>query len=257
MKDNQFKMIVTDLDGTYLRDDKTISNYSKNVISSLRKQGYIFVVATARPVRTVIGIDNLEFDAGIFHNGAVIYNKNKLVANFGINEPCRIIKRMLDEYSNLNIAVESNDILYANFDAAKIWADTQYIYTSNFCEIQNVIADKIIVEVNSIKKMDKLKKILPNELYIQLSENRVSMIMNKKANKVYGIRCLADIYKITMEQIIAFGDDYNDIEMLKAVGKGIAVSNALDEVKDIADEVCGNNDSESVSRYLGNLLRQE
>lgn len=75
MYENAFKMIVTDLDGTYLRNDKSISEYSRNIVNALRKKGYIFVVATARPVRSVVGIDNLDFDAGIFHNGAVIYNK--------------------------------------------------------------------------------------------------------------------------------------------------------------------------------------
>ena len=46
MYENAFKMIVTDLDGTYLRNDKSISEYSRNIVNALRKKGYIFVVAT-------------------------------------------------------------------------------------------------------------------------------------------------------------------------------------------------------------------
>lgn len=254
MYENAFKMIVTDLDGTYLRNDKSISEYSRNIVNALRKKGYIFVVATARPVRSVVGIDNLDFDAGIFHNGAVIYNKKELIGNFGISNAYSIIKKIVSEYTNLNIAVESNDVLYANFDASQTWPETHYIFTNNFFEIQGAISDKIIVEVTSIDDMNRIKKFLTNDLYIQLSENRVAMIMNKKANKVFGVQRLANLYKIAMEDIVAFGDDYNDIEMLKAVGMGIAVNNALDEVKDIADKICGNNDVESVAKCLSEYL---
>lgn len=251
---SNFKMIVTDLDGTYLRDDKTISIFSQETLNTLREQGYIFVVATARPVRSVVGIPNLEFDAGIFHNGAVVYNQNKLINSFGVNAPFHIVNRILAQYRHYNVAVESKDMLYANFDSNRIWPGTECIYTNNFQEIQNLIADKIIIEINSLEEMNRLKIFLPDELYIQLSENRIAMIMNKKATKANGIQYLASLYNIEMSEIISFGDDYNDIEMLKAVGKGIAVSNALNVVKDSADVICESNNLDGVAKCLADLL---
>lgn len=67
------RMIVTDLDGTLLKDDKTISSFTIDVIKKYKSNGGIFVAATARPVRAVKEYDKiLNFDAGIYHNGAVI-----------------------------------------------------------------------------------------------------------------------------------------------------------------------------------------
>ena len=247
---NKFKMIVTDLDGTYLHDDKTVSTYSQNIINTLRKQGYIFVIATARPVRSVISIHNLEFDAGIFHNGAVLYNKEKYINAYSIDNPYDIVAKILREYNNCHLAVESQDILYANFDSKKIWPETQHIYTQKFDEIKELKADKIIIEINSVEKMKLFEKFLPSELYIQLSENKIAMIMNRSASKINGIQRLASIYNISLNDIVSFGDDYNDIEMLQGTGKGIAVSNALPVVKTVADEICESNNSNGVANWL-------
>lgn len=254
MIQSNFKMIVTDLDGTYLRDDKTISVFSKEIVNELRKKGYIFVVATARPVRSVISIPNLTFDAGVFHNGAVIYNQNQFMSGFGITNPLCVVQNILRQYDNYNIAVESKDVLYANFDSTRIWAETENIYTENFLEIRDLVADKIIVEVNSLEEINKIQLLLPDNLYIQLSENRIAMIMNRKATKTNGIRYLADMYSIKMSEIISFGDDYNDVDMLEKTGKGIAVSNALDIVKDSANFICASNNEDGVARYLKALL---
>ena len=117
------------------------------------------------------------------------------------------------------------------------------------------MADKIIVEVVSLNEMEKYKALLPDELYIQLSENKIGMIMNQSATKYHAISFLAERYQISTDDIIAFGDDYNDLEMIKKCGKGIAVGNALEMVKGAADEVCESNQKDGVARWIeGNLL---
>ena len=65
-----------------------------------------------------------------------------------------------------------------------------------------------------------------------------------------GIRLIAEKHGISLDQVAAFGDDYNDIEMLGACGIGIAVENALDEVKAAAAQICGSNESDGVARWL-------
>ena len=68
------RMIVSDLDSTYLKNNKTISDYTKQITEECRKQGIIFVVATARPVRAVRNsIPNIDFDGAVYHNGAVVH----------------------------------------------------------------------------------------------------------------------------------------------------------------------------------------
>ena len=75
-------------------------------------------------------------------------------------------------------------------------------------------------------------------------------MMNRKATKLNGIRLLAERYGIGLSETAAFGDDYNDIDMLSACGKGVAVENALPEVKAAANEVCGSSEEDGVARWI-------
>mgnify|MGYP002564311569 CR=1 FL=1 len=74
------KMIVTDLDGTFLRTDKSVSAYSQQIIRQCREKGIVFVIATARPVRAVKSfLPFLSCDAAIYHNGAVVRLGEKMI----------------------------------------------------------------------------------------------------------------------------------------------------------------------------------
>lgn len=82
-------------------------------------------------------------------------------------------------------------------------------------------------------------------------KNLVAMIMNRQATKANGIKILAAHYGI---KIAAFGDDYNDIDMLQSCGIGIAMDNALPEVKAAADQICGSNEQDGVARWIADNL---
>ena len=249
-------MIVTDLDGTLLRDDKTISDFTIGVIKKYQSEGGIFVAATARPVRTAREyMKILNLNAGIFHNGAVIQEKGRKTGGYGVKNAGELVQSILERYPFSNIAVEAEDVLYANFDAGRLWPGAEYISCKTFAQLRGKTADKIIVEVASLSEMEKYKALLPDELYIQLSENKIGMIMNQSATKYHAISFLAERYHISMDDVIAFGDDYNDLEMIEKCGKGIAVSNALEIVKGVADGVCESNQKDGVARWIeGNLL---
>lgn len=82
------KMIVTDLDGTFLRTDKSVSAYSQKIIQQCREKGIVFVIATARPVRAVKNfLPFLSYDSAIYHNGAVVRLGEKMLDGYGIPNP--------------------------------------------------------------------------------------------------------------------------------------------------------------------------
>lgn len=86
------RMIVTDLDGTFLRTDKSVSAYSQQIIQQCREKGIIFVIATARPVRAVKSfLPFLSCDAAIYHNGAVVRLGEKTLDGYGIPNPEKYI----------------------------------------------------------------------------------------------------------------------------------------------------------------------
>jgi len=245
------RMIVTDLDGTYLRNDKSVSEYTRRVTAEARKQGVLFVVATARPIRSVVvRLPDVQFDVGIFHNGAVMRTPEGDIYGAGIFGPDIIARRILSGIPGSNISVESEDVLYCNYDSLRVWPGEPYTYTEDFACVEGKVADKLIVEAHSHEEARRISEYIPDYAYTQLSENRIAMIMNKKATKLNAIRMVAEKYGISMDEVVAFGDDYNDIDMLKGCGRGIAVANALDEVKLAADEVCGGNMEDGEARWI-------
>lgn len=245
------RMIVTDLDGTLLKDDKSISEYTERVIQRLRDQGILFVIATARPIRAVKQfLPWVSYDAAVFHNGAVVVEGNRRLGKTGIENPLEIVTAVLRDRSDTKIAVESNDVMYSNFDAGEFWPGIVYTATGDFHEIAELVADKIIIEAKSLEEMNAFRPYLHDGLYIQLSENRIATIHDKQSSKTNGIRLIAENHGLSLEQVACFGDDYNDIEMLQSCGIGIAVENALEEVKAAAAQICESNEQDGVARWL-------
>lgn len=248
---SEIKMVVTDLDGTLLRDDKSVSAYTQDVIRKLRNRGVLFVIATARPIRAVKKfLPWVSYDAAVFHNGAVVEDGGRRLGKTGIQNPLEIVTAILRDRPKTKIAVESNDEMYSNFDAGEFWKGIEYTATADFHETEGLVADKIILEARSGAEMEVFRPYLRDGLYIQLSENRLATIHDLQSTKRNGIELIAREHGMSLAQVAAFGDDYNDREMLMVCGIGVAVANALEEVKAAAAYVCGSNEQDGVARWL-------
>ena len=134
---SEIKMVVTDLDGTLLRDDKSVSAYTQDVIRKLRDRGVLFVIATARPIRAVKKfLPWVSYDAAVFHNGAVVEDGGRRLGKTGIQNPLEIVTAILRDRPKTKIAVESNDKMYSNFDAGEFWRGIEYTATADFHETE-------------------------------------------------------------------------------------------------------------------------
>jgi Cof subfamily protein (haloacid dehalogenase superfamily) len=210
------------------------------------------VFATARPKRTVNHFfDNIPADALILHNGAVVYAEDTLLGNYGIESGLKdkILLEMNKDYLDTTISVEIDDVLYANFDVSTVWNNTESVRT-DFTNIPDKPADKIIVGLDSQADIERFSKYLTDDLYIEIADGKLGMIMNRKATKCEAIRLVAEYFNISTSEVVAFGDDYNDIEMLRGCGIGVAVTNAIDEAKAVADYICDTNDNYGVAKWL-------
>ena len=244
-------MIVTDLDGTLLKSDKTISDYTKSVFQRCQENGIKIVLATARPIRTVKDMIRIEYHAAIYHNGAVIAINDNPHIHIGIEHAMakRLLLYTANHFKDMQIAVEIDDVLYANFDVATVWTNTTAVIT-DFSDLPDMPVDKIIFITAQSHIVSEIDGLLPDELYSVIAENQVLMIMHKKANKLSAIKAVAKHFGLTLSDIVVFGDDYNDIEMLRECCIGIAMDNAIDEVKSAADQICGTNDHDGVAKWL-------
>lgn len=249
------KMIVTDLDRTLLRDDKTISPYTQEALEKLKAQGIPFIVATARPARAVrFLLSFLRFDGAVFFNGAVTAVGEQVVAAIGIENALTIVREILRDHPDTRLSVEMDDYLYSNMSPEELgdWG-ADYCRTSDFHEIVGRQVEKILIstpEGNAPGWEEKYRPYIPEHLYMQLSEGTLLMVMNRAATKLNGIKVLCGHYGVSLAEVVAFGDDLNDIEMLQGCGTGVAVANALPQVKAAADCHCPSNEEDGVARWL-------
>lgn len=254
------KMIIVDLDRTLLHTDKTISEYSVSILNQCREKGIKIVFATARPIRTVeLYLEQIACDAVIYHNGAFILSAGKRIGNtysIPYKEARKILLYMQSKYEGKKLSVEINDTLYANFNVKEFWSYTNAIET-DFSDIPEAEADKVLVEIQNQEELDDVTSILSTELYGEMSDGKLCLIMNRSATKLNGIRQLSSIWDIPTEHMIAFGDDLNDMEMIKHCGIGVAMKNAIDEVIAIADYVTDTNDYDGVAKYLEKNILSE
>lgn len=247
----EIRMIATDLDGTLLRRDKTVSAYTLDVLRRLKQKGVLFAVATARPMRTMHeDLSFLQPDAGVFHNGAAIWDGQSRIGGFAISDPAAAARGILASFPQSRVSVESEEMLYANYDAGETWPGIAHIRTADFSELDGKAADKMIIEAAGQEDVGRIARLLPPNVYAQLCENRLVLCMHKDASKPKGLALLAKLHGISLAQAVCFGDDHNDIAMMRSCGRGIAVANAIDEVKRAADEITLSCEEDGVARWI-------
>lgn len=263
------KMLVIDLDETLLHTDKTISSFTKATLERASATGIKVVIASARPIRAVKPFsEQIRCDAAICHNGAAMVMDNK---NMGysfcvpIKEATQLLITMQMKYPDKRLSIEIDDKIYANFDVTIFWGktdkDREMLRASSvqtdFSDLPSIDADKVIIDLDSEEEYQDILTQLPPHLYGQLSDGgKLCLVMNRNASKFNAIKRLAAFWGISIAEIAAFGDEFNDIEMLTHCGIGIAMKNAIPEVIQAAKTVTETNNDDGVAKYIeSNILK--
>lgn len=264
--------IVADLDGTLLHDGTTfeqraLSRYTIETVDRLHARHIPFVVATARPVST--GLDmvrQLNADACIYLNGALIDFHPRtssyamltgaasapagqlLKIGLSSRRACEVCRTFVATFSNIEIGIVMDDVRYTNFDVSKYWKTQEWKFT-DFTDVPEGTADKIIIFPHD-EPHDVLASLIPDDLSLNISEGTLWMLMNPHANKQYTMELLCDRLNIDLADVIAFGDDVIDIDMMTTAGTGVAVANSNPHVLNIADEICSSNNDDGVAHWI-------
>lgn len=191
----------------------------------------------------------------IYHNGAVIYFDGKEIFKYGIDYKIgkEFLLNIIEKNPKIIMAVEIEDISYANYDVSKHWEAETAIET-NFTDLPNKNFDKIIVMASSQKTLDTFSNYLPRDLYIQMADNKLGLIMSKQATKLNGIKTILKKLNISLDNVLAFGDDFNDIEMIQNCYCGVAMSNAIEQLKATADYITFSNDEDGVAKFIDKFI---
>jgi Cof subfamily protein (haloacid dehalogenase superfamily) len=246
------KMIVTDLDGTLLRTDKTISEYTKNILRKCREKGIKIVYATGRGSSAERVAPNEFFDGRITMNGAIGKIDDDIIYSRLIPyQTARPILMECDKHG-INVTSEVNGMHYSNFCVTDFWPLLTNFEIVDF-SVHSKDAEKIYTPDPSSEQRLFIEKLLPNELYTVVTKDIAGFlmqIMHKDATKAKAVSALAHTWSVAPSEIVAFGDDLNDIDMLTHFGIGVAMGNALDEVKAVADYICDTNENDGIAKWV-------
>ena len=242
------KTIIVDLDRTLLHTDKTLSAYTVKVLKECQKCGIHIMVATARPEReTKQYSDLIDFDAMVASNGARIIYKNHRTNDGICPKSAEHLLNALNRYPNLRITVETGECAYSNYPIE----DYETVLSDDLIGVANKEGVlKILVHLDSEETLPLVKKELTADLHDTIAHGYLLQITNATATKWNGIKTMLNMCNCSPDETVYFGDDNDDIEPIKMCGLGIAVSNGIDEVKAVADDIAESNDADGVAKFI-------
>ena len=245
------KLIVTDLDNTLLRSDKSISDHSIDVLNKVRQKGHLVAFATARGYAINRFVEVIRPDIIISNGGAtVLVNGEIIYRNLLPADTVETILKMCQCFTDGKalITVENDEGYYCNFVPDD--PDRRAVFTfSDFMDF-NAPAYKVSPVLEKDEWAEAIAAACPNTSLLSFREEKWRRFASENSNKETALKVLVEHLGVSLNDVIAFGDDTNDLEMLKLAGTGVAVLNAIDEVKDIADFVTDSNDNDGVAKFL-------
>ena len=257
----QTKLLVTDLDNTLLRRDKSISAYTQSVFGHCRARGILLAFATARSENSCRRLtDILKPDAIISNGGAIVRIGDKVIyrAAMSMETTNRLLMIFLKTPGAGYITVDTDSGYFVSHPVDESnpgWIEYLPVQQMDFSRGLNCDAYKITVELPDDTTACTIASGFPEVNVIPFSGEAWFRFADRNADKWNGVNALAAHTGIELKNITAFGDDFNDIEMLKNCGTGVAVANAIDEVKNAADYVCGDCDADGAAKWIeGNIL---
>ena len=242
------KAVIVDLDRTLLRTNKTISEYTLEIMRKCHAKGIAIMAATARPERSILTYQKqICFDAITTLNGARIILPDKVMENGILHKSAkRIISKLLAIPYTL-ISIETNEGIYANVEMPE-WNSTYY---AGFPDLPTPgPLYKILASSHSNMLYHQIGNVLSDDVYYTVANSNLVQIMSRKATKWNGIKAMLESLNIPPQDSIYFGDDTDDIEPIQMCGLGVAVSNANEEVRNEADYIAGSNDEDGVACFI-------
>ena len=256
------KMIVIDLDGTLLNINKGCSNESCEYLKKLKDLGYVIVIASGRVLKDCVSVTNgAEFANYIIANsGGLIYDMDnkKVIKNNSIDK--LEVRRILESYNSDMEYITLCDLYYYNrYGYNDIKMD--FFYDRNIDDIDKFLLKDydifhMIVRFRDDSLVDKYYKMFDSDkidvLVMQdsFNERKWLEIFGEGVNKYNSIKYISKLENISNDNVIAFGDGRNDIEMIKNVGIGVAMGNALDDVKEVSKYVTISHNKDGVIYFL-------
>lgn len=250
----QIKIAFFDIDGTLIdMKRKKITEKTLEALSGLKRSGVKICVATGRSPMQVPRFPGVEFDAYLTYNGSYCYTTEEKICSNALDreEVYTIISNAEKLGRPVSLATDSR--------LASNGSDEDLAEYYSFAGLEVTVAD----DFDTVASQDEIYQIMLGcrrsdyEAILQDVRgakiaawwDRAVDIIPSAGGKGTAIEKILEYYCLTKDEAMAFGDGNNDIDMLRAVGTGVAMANGSDELKSFADDICGDVAEDGVYRY--------
>ena len=239
----KIKIVFFDIDGTLFKlHTNEMSPKTLETLQKLREDGIKICIATGRSPMGLPKFEGIEFDAYLTYNGSYCYADDETIFSNSLSK--EDVKQILLNASKMGKPVTV--ALKSEMSSNGLDADLEhYMAVENLdLNVSNDFEDKVKDEVYQV-----MLACCPEEYDLSLENvkqakiatwwDKAVDIIPANGGKGMGIEAMLRYYGLDKSEALAFGDGNNDIEMLQTVGTGVAMGNASDDLKAVADEICG------------------
>lgn len=259
------KLIAVDVDGTLVNSEKKITPKTRDALIAAGRAGHKVVIVSGRPTAGVLSLaEELNFDefGGLlsnFNGGSITnYATGEVIANHTLDVD--LVKEILAHTRELEIdlIIPDGDRIISDKDSKYLEIERDLLNVNS--EVIENIRDEIdfapnkLLFANDEEILDEIIPGLSEKFIDRTSQVRSTRyyyeIMPQGLSKGKSLLEIADHYGIDQADIIAFGDEMNDETMIEVAGVGVAMGNAVEPIKQIADYVTLSNDEDGIADYL-------
>ena len=260
------RMAALDLDGTLLNSDHVVTQRNCEALRQLSKEGVLVVLVSGRmhqsilPISDQIGLENpiISYNGGMVKHAKTgeVFHHTPIAATTAME----LVDYCDERNIHLNFCLD--DQLYIRMENA--WSELYESRTGVRATAVGNLRKLAGGEPTKMQVLDTPENVeglildfqrdFGDRLYITRTQIEYIEFMNPQVSKGPALKALAARVGVPMRLVVAFGDSYNDMSMMDAVGFSIAMGNAIDELKDSAHYITESNDNDGVAQAVERLL---
>ena len=259
------RLVASDLDGTLVRSDLTVSDRTRDVLERVEDAGALFVMVTGRPPRWMAPVAEATGHRGlaVCANGALVYDLHteRVVRSSLLSaEVARdVVEALRRDLPGIAFAVEKAPVEGLPGGFAR-----EAVYVPRWDNGEVAVEDvEVMVAGGAVKLLARQEDMGSDELLAaarsclgptaELTHSSADGLLEISApgiSKASGLASLAEQWDVAAADVVAFGDMPNDLPMLAWAGRSVGMANAHPEVLEAVDEVTGSNDEDGVAQVL-------
>ncbi|MDN6639941.1 MAG: Cof-type HAD-IIB family hydrolase [Tetragenococcus sp.] len=261
------KLIAIDLDGTLLDGQKKISWRNKNILQKARAQGVKVVICTGRPLAGIRPyLEELKMqspgDYSITFNGGLVQKNDtgEIVAKAAMKQEDVLDLTKLAHELDLPLDVLSDEVVLSVPTSAQhlsIYPQLNPLLTFQATTVEELTADRLynkaVVGYHQDyldEQIAKIPAVYKDRYEVIKSRGNLLEFMPKGVTKAFGIASLAQDLDFSPEEVMSIGDEENDLPMIEYAGYGVAMENAVEQVKAKANIITASNDEDGVAQVV-------